>query len=490
MTQMSFGQCLKRILKDRNCTVAQLQRKLGYKSATTISRIIHDTSSALPAERLLRQLLLTNFLSLREDEISALERALKTSASQELSFAAVYQKLNTLFFAPSAQPEILLQEIKPSGIRWLTLAEWMESLQGAARIDGILLGNFLPGLLQNLVAFCSVFPPDTVKIQHFFEAGTGMHELAELMLSVHSIFLHPWYEAFINKDEKRYMGNAPAFARDTAVFRVETKQRETVAYEMRLMESSELYIWRNENTAFPYAALEAIIASSGKFRMFYPLRKEAMVNHDVSDLLTMYRRSYFMERHRTQRVISQTMCISYIQPEIMLNHGHEFLGAPVSENQEIVTPFMELHTSRHENNYAKKCPTYMILSKESMARFAREGVMADHPHGFSPFSISERITILAEFIDNCQNNPYFHVYMADDTFRFGSIYYAGFSNFGLYFFNAATDYNIQEPVHEALISNNDILRLYERYFDGELLRKHVDSEAASLAFLKDLLRGL
>jgi len=510
MAQISFGQCLQQILKDRNCSIVQLQKKLGYKSATTISRILHDTSSVSLAERLLQQLLLTDFLSLSEAESLSLQQAL-LAGKGSLAQVSAYERLNSLFLSSPVDEDVFFREFMPSGERRYSLSlllesiqnkslllnlsnqeeftpfEWAESFENIASVQGIIFGSFTLSMVRHFVSLISALPAGSVKVRHFFEVGSDPQRLADLLLSLHSIFLYPWYDAYFNTIEDNSVASAPAFLHHLAVLRFETKQHKVTTYEIRLADSHELYLWKCEGTDAPYASLDAMAASFGELSHYRPARKNLMENNSLDDLITLYRRLYFMERERMWRIIMPTMAMTLVPAEIMLRYAPLFAAEAISANLEIIKPFLELHTARFENIYKKKKPTYMILSKEALRRFASEGWMHDHPYGFPPFTVEERLTIMGAFVKNCRENPYFHVFIAHESFRFGDTSYCCYANLGLSFCQSNTNYHPDSPVQEVAMVIDGILRLFESYFDEELLAKQVDSEAASLAFLEGLL---
>ena len=515
MAQTSFGQSLQQILRDRRCSIVQLQKKLGYKSATTVSRVLHDTSSISLAERLFQQLLLADFLSLSETELSSLQQALRAGKGGQEQ-AGAYERLNRLFFSSPAEEDIFFREFTPSGEKQYSLSQWKESLESGftqlslmgedehtpfewtgglenvARIDGIVFGSFPPSMMAHFVSLASTLPAGTVNVRHFIEVGTDPLRLADLLLSLRAVFFCPWYETYFNTLEESSVDPTPVFLCHMAVFRFETRQGKVDTFEIHLADTNELYLWKHAGSDAPYASLNALAASTGEFKNYRPARKELMEKHSLSELITLYRRLYFMERDRTLRVIISTMSMCYVPIEIMLRYAHEhpIFSDAFSVKQDFAKSFIELHTARYENIYKKKKPTYMILSKEALRRFANEGVMHDHPYGFPPFTVEDRLIILGVFVKNCRENPYFHIYMAHESFRFGDASYCCFANLGLDFCESDIHYHVETPIHEVVLAIDGILRLFESYFDDELLKKHVDNEASSLYFLEGLLAEL
>ena len=514
IAQISFGQCLQQILRDRNCSIVQLQKKLGYKSATTVSRVLHDTSSPSLAERLLQQLLLTDFLSLSEMEVLALQQAL-LAGKGGLEQADAYEQLNKLFFASPTEEDVFFRDFTPAGERRYSFSQWLSGIQnntplrnlkGAgesfspfewaggfqniARIEGIFFGSFTPAMVRHFVSLASTLPEGMVHIRHFFEVGTDALRLANLLLSLRSVFLCPWYEAYFNTVEENTVDSSPAFLHNMAVFRFETKQNQVASYEMHLTDETELFMWRHIGSDLPFTSMTAIAESFDELKRYRPARKELMENHSLEDLIVLYRRLYFMERERMMRIIMPSIPLSFIPLEIMLRHAHHFIGQAASARQDLLKPFVDLHTARYENNYKKKKPSYIIMSKEALKRFADEGVLYDHPHGFPPFTREERRSILNAFVKNCRDNPYFHAFMAHESFLFGDTNYCCFASLGLHLCQSNVHYQAEAPILEVAMVIEGILRLFENYYDEELLKRYTDSEASSLAFLEDLLEGL
>lgn len=49
---LSFGECLRRILNDREISVSEMSRILKMKSTTSLSRVLHDEASIKSVEKI------------------------------------------------------------------------------------------------------------------------------------------------------------------------------------------------------------------------------------------------------------------------------------------------------------------------------------------------------------------------------------------------------------------------------------------------------
>lgn len=144
------------------------------------------------------------------------------------------------------------------------------------------------------------------------------------------------------------------------------------------------------------------------------------------------------------------------------------------------------------NTYTKRKPSYAIMSPEALRQFARTGMTSDHMPGLRAFTVDERIGIFEQLLKACKTNPWFEIYLRrDDSLAdYNICCYAGR---GLFMALKDSDYLSDHSPEIILTPPASFYKLFETYYREELIRNHCYTAAESrdmIAAITNDLRGI
>ena len=483
---MEFGECMRQIMQHRQCSILQLQRKMRLKSATSISRILRNECSYSVALSFYNQLSLTNFLMLQKDEKQQLEEALEIKRLGRDVYEA-YRTLEQLYAAPPMDDEAApLTYYTAEGASLVSLGAWAREMAGCKGIKGYIFNNCSYPFFRSMMRLFSALPQEAFSLTHYFDiSASPMSIVTPLVCLVYTLRIDN-YEGLYQVIPNDGANGCPSSYRNKAyIWATGTDGSETV-YTLHMTRDQRLFLRKAPDDGSMRNMLKGLLDSED-FRNCIPIRRKTMSSNLHNDLISLYQRLLYMEKNRGQRILWQSLCVSFIPPGTLLRMASAVPAFAREESREVVEALAGLHAERHRHIYEKKQSTHMVLSKGAMRKFAQEGYLQDHPHGFPPLTSEDRVEILEALLQQCKVNPYFHVYMGRDGFPPAGISYMSFSDLGLYVYDSDTDYSLDRPMYEAFISVDELGKLFDSFFDNVVLVKYVDNETESIAFLGSLL---
>ena len=161
-----------------------------------------------------------------------------------------------------------------------------------------------------------------------------------------------------------------------------------------------------------------------------------------------------------------------------------------SEFFEVLSALREVYRKRVTNTFTKKKHAYTIFKRRAFQEFAKTGRTTDHFWAMTPYTVDERIEILETLLDQQRNNSYIHMHFLKDDDDLRDIEIACYEDTGLLLLEADTDYHLEQGHSEVLITHAELLRLFREFFMRVLIREYVLPESETCNFLESLLTTL
>ena len=351
----TLSQCLNAWMEAEDLTVAQLTERLGFKSKTSVFRLLHGQSSYRTCAQLCRLLAPGLDAAWRE----RFDRALRVEKAGTRRYA-MFQALDRCFF-----PE-------KSGV-----SPAQEAAPGLPVQDGdvTLLGD--PGESASRLLGSLLARPQETRVGHYVT-------LSELL-------------------------TRPALL-EGAISRL-TDQRYRVTLLPEAGERAAALPW---GLALWTSADEARIALAGAARpTWHPVDAEAarevrealrgaeqtpLYRFDTleagSDYISFTEAAYQMEYNRRAVILKPTPGMQMLPADVVESTFRDFLSdnldAVVSSRETLIYTFEK----RVKNFYQRRQETVLLLSADAMTQFARTGVMPDQFYAFRPYTRGERLRVL------------------------------------------------------------------------------------------------
>lgn len=490
---LSYGQCLREIMQAHHISVQELARKMGYRSATSLVRILKDQTSVSAIERFHRQFrLLFNWL-LPPVDIKRLSDSLRYTqlgSDGYLLHCAMERLVFQAGLTPDRYPALLsyspaLESLMPHAsapfssldqlIQFYSCTSWVELLMVNTQTQEIC------SAFSRLVRFSK----KARTIRHFFVLQDEPAFASGCIASILPLLGENAYEGYycLPSDQEPY-----AFLRQHSLivvrFAAETGEVRTHVLVPTAQGQLSICSLPGSELFDFYSALTAQIVTH-----MCPIKSSVMPEADAQGMLELSERYLLEESGRSFCALEPDLCLACIHTDILIDALHEGMGLCIVPGNPLHDRLVEIHNARFENMHHKTQPTYFVHSQEAMRRFARTGHLSDHLFGMRDFTPEERIRILTQLLQSCRENPAFHVYFLLEDSRMSEYEFISFGGLGVQISSAYTDYHAAHH-KEALVTLASFTQAFEDYYVHTLLPDHCLSEEASLAFLQSLIDAL
>ena len=353
----TLGQCIHAWMQAEDVSVSQLTVRLGYKSRTSLFRLLHGKSNYRSCVQFCKlmtpdlneywktrfhQALLTEKVGLKRYELlDALHRSLFEENTNRTSF----RKSDPFPFS-----------------------------QGTVTV----LGCTWPGsysLIDELLA-----ASDHLQIIHFF-TSRDIFDAPGLLPSLVTHMTNCNYSAMLLKEEVLY---GTALPWNIALWTDHDSDRTCIM----LMHDGK-YSWHPLSGGA--AEAQSILSVLEELPQTILYRNDQLQTN--KDYIEFTEQSYHMEYNRKTLIFKPTPGIQMLPPDIVEQTFIDYLAEnlePVSAAQDMLIYIFE---KRAKNFYAHTKPVSLLFSLEAMLRFAQSGLIDDHFFACRPFTKGERATI-------------------------------------------------------------------------------------------------
>ena len=438
----TLSQCLYAWMEEEDLTVAQVTERLGFKSKTSVFRLLHGQSNYRSCEQVC-QLLMPELDRPWQERF---RQALRVEKSGPRRYA-IFQALNRCFF-----PE-------KSGRAPMPRTEITGPLEGGAVTLLGSLGDHTRLLVDTLLA-----ESEKTQIEHcltvsllldkpeFLESMIAhMTDLRyrALLLPEEQAARLPWNLALWTSPERTYM--ALANTGRVTWHPVDAEAAHEVHTALDRLEPTPLYSYDTLETG--------------------------------SDYISFTEAAYQMEYNRRAVILKPTPGMQMLPADVVESTFRDFLSANfdavVTSRETLIYTFEK----RVKNFYQRKQPTTLLLSAEAMHQFARTGVMSDQFYAFRPYTKSERVRIMTA-LDALAEKKLVTLHFL--TGQVSSFSFEAYENRGVLIYPSDTCYNTRlAQYRELFLPGQAAFELFDAYA-AEQCRQN--SQPHTAAFFDELIR--
>ena len=169
--------------------------------------------------------------------------------------------------------------------------------------------------------------------------------------------------------------------------------------------------------------------------------------HKGSDYISIMEQAYQMESGGAAYIAKQTPGLQMIPEEIVLSALQDGLAG---KSEPIVVAMGSLRLilrKRIDLFYHREKPVHIIFTREDMDRFVRTGLMSDQFYAMRPYTPAERIRIL-QVLDQFSRRDNVNLFVADRKVRNFSL--EAYENRGLLVYPSRTSYNTEQSEHREM----------------------------------------
>lgn len=480
----SFGECLKRCLKEGDLSASEAARLVGFRSRNSIFRILSgDTSGEVNLR----------FLSTLHDALGdqwpqerwvALQEALSVERLGPERYQA-YQAFEWLLYAREQSFSATVDWTDADGSRTLSLDEALSEIARSERAEIVITGCCDSGLARLLAERCGAAGDEgRLTIRHYID--TAENVVTQNILGILPLVSKPWYNA-------RLLEPGCCAEEMLALFRLHA-----------------LYVRRWDENGQPQGGIilrygkdqfvgqmdgqtaDMTIAMLDRWRFKLELLKPMPQLSEGTQAFVEYTDQY--------RRLEKDCAIFSIKPDVHFNciptdvleqaiiEGFQQTGmAAGPELVELIEALRQVHDERYTNMVTKHRVTHLVYSLPVMERFMRTGVQTDHFFIQRAYTVEERRRIIDVLLTTMRERPWFNVHFLKEGAPELRNEITCYEGKGVLMMDAYTGYELAEDHSEALVTLPAFMARFRSYFMDELLAHHVMSRAETIRALERLL---
>lgn len=481
----SFGECLKRCLKEAGLSASEAARLVGFRSRNSIFRILSGDTSGDVNLRFLSQLHDALGGEWPEERWLALEEALivERLGAEKYRDNQAFQRV---LYQQEEQLHCTVDRMLPDhATQTFDLEDILDEIAKSARVEIVITGCCDAGLTRLLAERCGeAGAQGRLNIRHYI--NTEKSVITQNILGILPLVSKPWYNARLVEP-----GSCPEEM--MAIYRLHALhvQRWDAQGQMH----GGMFI-RFDQTHFASqmearGACDAIMVLD-KYRFELELLKPMPQLSDGPEVFVEYTDQYrWLEKDGAIYSIKPDVHFNCIPAELLeqaIIEGFQQNGiAAGPELEQLVAELKRVHNERYANVMNKHRVTHLVYSLTAMERFMKTGVQSDHFFIQRAYTVEERRKIVSGLLSMMRENPWFNVHFLRDgtpELRYEITLYEGK---GVLMMDAYTGYELKADHSEALVTLPTFMDSFRSYFMEELLVHHVMSRGEAIQALEGLL---
>lgn len=487
-----FAACMKRLLDEKQMSVAELSRKMGYKSRNSVFRILNDQTSSDVEAAFLATLKEKNCIDLTPEQWLNLDQALEISRIGYADYCS-NKAIRALMMGQEA-PHVNFMCMESSdehgGLRWRSMEEVLVHYLEGAKLDIVLTGGCNASLFA-LFARTMIRPDLQCRITMKHYVFGGQEEIVQNIAAIQSLLYAPWYMPYLLQPDT-CSPEAEALLRTTTfLIRAENHHGEISYEQFNMVDSELLCSARVKESVFSF--FDMLITRSKV--LLSPLRSQFVMREGGSHDYVAYTSNYGrLEKNRSIYSIRPDIPVNYIHPDILMPSLREGVAethlAQLEHVDAMIKNLYDVHLNRWMNFFNKKKVTHTVISRKGMEKLVRTGRQADHFFAMRPFTVLERRQLLTFVREQAANNPYFSLYFLKEEPAYGLAEMTMYEGLGLMLTKAGTDYCLEKDHAEVMINHPMMMDKFKSYFMKDVLVNRVYSQQENLAILDEMIHLL
>ena len=483
---MTFGECLTEILRRKHVTVADLARRMNYKSKTSVSRLLRDEVRYASIEDFVNRLEPVSAWLLTDEETAALRQSMEVSRLGRARYRA-YRDIWRLVGCPEERRQEA-QVCCFGGAQAGTLRQLALGWHEARRLEITIVNSGFESMFGELAALLQKRPEADITIRHYLALQDAPGSMAEQLGAVMHVFHDPRYQGYYRTaGGERWSERSGGDCANIAVVRGET-DRGAFTQFIVMLGAEQCLVYQDDKMAdvmpFVRQVMESVCRDALTLKTEYPEQEL------LEGLIVISRRYLKCEQDRSTWCLAPDICFELIPLEILHKVMFDSVLQGVDPQDEKVGELIRIHEERYRNVHNKKKRTVFIFSMDSLRRFAETGCTTDHVAGMRPFTEEERAQILRDVVRRCRENVYLNIHILRQGVAPRGMTLTTHEGLGVYLLDSYTQYDVIKGHSEAFILMPDFAATLEEFFRDELIAKHCHTVGESLDMLESVAEEL
>jgi len=491
----SFGECIKAMLESRELSLLEGARLMNMKSATSLSRIIHNEVNVKTLDIFYQALLENQRISILPEEKAQLDQALsiqRVGIERYLSHQIMWQML--LSNPDQSVHEPYTIQCRGGALQQHplhSLAEVIQIYEQSTEIELIITGCCRYTLMDNFYPLAARKENPARIIHYLHNRPDHPHVLLGSIAAVRRFLPLAGYTAYM-ADASILTPEALALYDGNRIFCtfVDACGKKRM-HHLVLTDAHEFLMTEYRH---PSPFLFQIDQLNHHKACLSPIQTQFPESITIDNYVRYAEMNRKWEANHSIFSIKPDIHLPFIHPDILLAAGMRTInGLKVSRSESMkkaVDEMYAIHLQRYRNCFTKKKVTHAVLSTSAMQRFVLTGRLSDHFFALSAFTPAERRKILANLRQQMSENPYFNLYFSkDDSLPF-YLEITSYEGRGVMLSNANSSYNLSEGHVESMIVQPEFFQAFQDFFTQELLPNHVIPQQKGLNLMDQWIASL
>ncbi|MBR4500375.1 MAG: hypothetical protein IKP22_00590 [Clostridia bacterium] len=463
---MDLKKMIVRMMEQRGLSKAGLAYALGYKSATSVTRVMDGTCGKESAGVFLQRMLSCAPLALTAEEKRDLVSCLD---SRELG-----EENEGLYDAFAYLLENMYRTRCEPVFRELIMDKAQEACGEFVR-TGIVLFNSVDEGLSWEIRRAMEKQPFPITIDHYILMAQSLTRLPGMVKAVLPL-LHT----------SNYRCRTVSIPEEGACRGIFGADAALMTFEYRGGEEKQYLCYMYGDKGAVTIPLPRHVEAED---LFFPMENIRQVNGEgvPNPMEGMDRYLSFccdLERDHAVYQVKPSLGMEQIPSDILINASMDEEGR-LPEDLKGLAPLLEY---REKNLLSKKKAQYHVFKEEEMKRFVLTGRMNDHPALLRAFTPPERVRILRRLEDRNRKNSNVHLLFFKEGDRWLDDEVTLYEDAGLSIIKPGTDYSPGGHHSETLlVGPAEFLEAYKSFYLNRLLRARCRDGKESAAILRSLI---
>ena len=448
----------------RKLTLAALANELGYRSKTSLTRIMDDRVRAESIRRV-EDALRQRFALTREEE-----EQLSAAAEMKLYGKEIRSEDREMWRflrgAKDSPDPVIIRDVMTGDEGPVALLP-----PGAKQIRLTVvncLSMDLPGLNEALKRF-----PDMV-IRHYIYAEKSELPPAVLIRGMLPLLQYEHYRVFccLRTPGGRTLHGISAADAAVCEYEMDGEHRERIIFFQDRTHGTGL-LRKGEPLFLKLIGIDE--------SCYVPVKHCYPVTENAEGITGILQHVADRETGRKLLMIKPDIGLAFIPAGLMAAAIREH-GFP-EENLQKMLPLL---AKREQANYDRSRPCWVVVKRGAMMRFAETGHLADHFWGARDFTVEERLQIIDRLIQEQLHGDQFHLLFLARDDAVQDVELIQYQGAGLTIIPAQTAYDSRKSYMESTITHEGINAAFQDFFMRQIVRESCLPESSTVIILREM----
>ena len=466
---MELSELVQGYIERNGITMAELTEALGYRSRTSVHRILSGQADIAALETFV--LRVKERIGIRKDQFQNLLDSVYETY-RDSAYGAALEVMN--FVQGKTQPDrpVRLQETDTG--RWSVFAE---RYLGVSQLSITLLNSAYVPIYHELRRLIT---QQGARVEHFIggteDALHGIHIVTELM----NLIPLENYNGYVLREPGGRQKLVRGIRQSDCLFVRGVRGGDDVEEAIIFLDEERGVVLNLKG--------KMILDTLNEFerRQYRRIRMIWNGGEVIRDYLAYSRWLLALETKRNVYRIKPDFCMEWYPADIVmraLREGGFLDGKP----EEAVKEAERIFDERVQNAYSGPQVTCSICKRSAVRRFAETGRASDHFWGMRPFTPDERVRIFETILASMRENPQFRLYFWQDGDVPRDVEIIHYAGEGILITQPNTSYRLDEDLNEVMVTHEGFCKAFQDFYDKIALKNHVIDRAEAEAFMQECI---